>query len=238
VSGAGAGVADLPILEAVDVRKIYHSEAGEVSALEGIDLRVKEGELVAVMGPSGSGKTTLLNCLSGLDDVDSGKVLYRGDDIHGLSDARRASFRSSGMGFVFQAFHLIPVFSALENVEIPLVLSGVPPREARRRAAEMLDQVGLGERGDRRPAELAGGEQQRVAIARALVGRPAIVWADEPTGNLDTRSAIEVLDLLHQAHGQGQTVILVTHERAIGEACPRLLKMRDGRIESDDAPLG
>ena len=198
------------ILEARGVRKVYRSDAGEVDALAG-----------------------LLNCLSGLDDIDGGQVLVRGDDIHALSDARRTSFRATGMGFVFQAFHLIPVFSAVENVEIPLVLGGAGPREARRRAAAMLDRVGLGDRTGRRPPDLAGGEQQRVAIARALVADPAIVWADEPTGNLDSATATDVLDLLREVNGAGQTVVIVTHDARIGESCPRLVRMRDGRIEED-----
>src|SRR6266540_7310481 len=170
------------LLVAESVRKIYRSGEIEVEALAGLDLTVQQGELVAVMGPSGSGKTTLLNCLSGLDDIDAGRVLVAGQDLFAMSDAARTTHRATSMGFVFQAFNLIPVFTAAENVELPLLLGGVGARRARRRAVEMLDRVGLGHRTGHRPNELSGGEQQRVTIARALASRPAIVWADEPTG--------------------------------------------------------
>lgn len=222
-----------PILDARSVSKIYRSAAGEVPALSGIDFCVEEGDMVAVMGPSGCGKTTLLNCLSGLDEIDNGRVLVHGEDIHRMSDAKRTSSRAKGMGFVFQAFHLIPVFSSVENVEIPLVLAGLPPQEARQRASEMLGRVGLSARLGHRPPLLSGGEQQKVAIARALVAKPAIVWADEPTGNLDSHTADEVLALLLEANSEGQTVVLVTHDPHIGGACRRLVRMRDGKIEED-----
>jgi putative ABC transport system ATP-binding protein len=228
-------VAD-PILVARGVRKTYRSAAQEVQALRGIDVDIWPGELVMVMGPSGNGKTTMLNCLSGLDDIDAGKVLVDGMDLHRVSDSRRTAHRARRMGFVFQSFNLIPVFSAVENVELPLLVVGTRGGDARVAALDMLDRVGLGNRALHRPAELSGGEQQRVAIARALVSRPAIVWADEPTGNLDSQTAESVLQLLFDAHRAGQTLVIVTHDRAIGARGQRLLQVRDGRIVSDGPP--
>ena len=225
-----------PLLIARGVRKIYRSHADEVEALRGIDVDIWPGELVMVMGPSGNGKTTMLNCLSGLDDIDAGKVLVDGVDLHRISDARRTEHRARNMGFVFQSFNLIPVFSAVENVELPLLVQGVPGRTARRTAFAMLERVGLGGRPTHRPSELSGGEQQRVAIARALVAEPAIVWADEPTGNLDSQTAESVLEVLFEVHRSGHTLVIVTHDRTIGERGPRLLQVRDGRIVSDGAP--
>jgi putative ABC transport system ATP-binding protein len=224
-----------PILVAVGVRKVYRTGAEAVEALRGLDLTIRKGEFVAVMGPSGSGKTTLLNCLSGLDDIDAGSVVVEGENIHRLSDAERTRARARRMGFIFQAFNLIPVFSAAENVELPLLLSGVAPGEARRRAVETLERVGLGRRRDHRPNELSGGEQQRVTIARALAGRPAIVWADEPTGNLDTDTASSIMDLLIELNRDGLTLVLVTHDPAIGERAGRLVRMSDGAIHSESA---
>jgi len=223
-----------PLLHATGVRKVYRTGTVTVLALADLDFEVRPGELVAVMGPSGSGKTTLLNCLSGLDDIDAGRVVVQGRDLFGMSDGDRTEHRAHAMGFVFQAFNLIPVFTAAENVELPLLLVGTPPREARRRAAAMLDRVGLAHRLAHRPNEMSGGEQQRVTIARALVARPAIVWADEPTGNLDTRMAASVMDLLCQLNAEdGQTIVLVTHDPAIGARAGRMVRMRDGRLISD-----
>jgi putative ABC transport system ATP-binding protein len=223
-----------PLLVASGVRKIYRVGDLEVPALCGLDLSVGRGELVGVMGPSGSGKTTLLNCLSGLDSIDGGTVVMGGRDLFAMSDAARTSYRATSMGFVFQAFNLIPVFSAVENVELPLLLGGVRMAKARERALEMLARVGLAHRVSHRPAELSGGEQQRVTIARALVARPAIVWADEPTGNLDSAMAEQVMDLLVELNvNDGQTVVLVTHDTAIGARVPRLIHMRDGRLAQD-----
>src|SRR3954463_14932988 len=220
-----------PILVATDVTKVYRTGEVAVEALKQLTLTVEPGELVAVMGPSGSGKTTLLNCLSGLDDIDAGRVVVQGRDLFAMKDAARTEHRARTMGFIFQAFNLIPVFSAAENVELPLLLVGVPPAAARARAVDMLDRVGLGHRVDHRPAELSGGEQQRVTVARALVGRPAIVWADEPTGNLDSAMAEQVMDLLVELNrSDGQTIVLVTHDATIGKRVPRLVVMRDGRL--------
>ena len=223
-----------PILSAERVRKVYRSGGDEIVALHGLDLEIPEGEFVAVMGPSGSGKTTLLNCVSGLDEIDGGRVLVDGKSIHELSDGERTRHRAAAMGFVFQAFNLIPVFTTTENVELPLLLVGVDEREARRRAQETLRRVGLGHRLDRRPPELSGGEQQRVAVARALAGRPRLVWADEPTGNLDSEMAHAVMELLGELHREGLTIVLVTHDRTVASYADRLLTVRDGRLVGDE----
>jgi putative ABC transport system ATP-binding protein len=224
----------IPLLVARGVDKIYRTGTLEVPALRQLDFEVDSGELVAVMGPSGSGKTTLLNCLSGLDDIDAGTVTIGGRDLFAMSDSKRTRHRATAMGFVFQAFNLIPVFTAVENVELPLLLGGTPGRAARQRATAILERVGLGNRLYHRPAEMSGGEQQRVTIARALVSRPQIVWADEPTGNLDSAMAESIMDLLCQLNAEeGQTVVLVTHDSAIGARVPRLVRMLDGRLVSD-----
>ncbi len=225
-----------PILVASGVTKVYRTAALEVPALRGIDLTIGRGEFLAVMGPSGCGKTTLLNCLSGLDDIDEGSVWVDGHDIHAMDDARRTAHRARHMGFIFQSYNLIPVLSAVENVELPLLLIGVGPAKARARARDILGRVGLGARCDHRPNELSGGEQQRVAIARALVTRPAIVWADEPTGNLDSQMAASVLDLLHEVHASGQTLVVVTHDADIARTAWRLVRMQDGLIVDDGSP--
>ncbi len=222
------------ILVAERVRKVYRSAGSDVVALERLDLTVSQGEFLAVMGASGSGKTTLLNCLSGLDEIDEGRVLVDGLSIHELSDASRTRHRAESMGFIFQAFNLIPVFTATENVELPLLLARVPEAEARKRARETLARVGLGHRLDRRPPELSGGEQQRVAIARALAGRPRLVWADEPTGNLDSEMATSVMDLLGELHGEGLTLVLVTHDPKVAARADRLITVRDGRVVADE----
>jgi putative ABC transport system ATP-binding protein len=224
---------DTSLLSAEAVRKCYRTGAGEVWALRDVSLEVGEGEFVAVMGPSGSGKTTLLNCLSGLDGIDDGRVVFDGRPIHELDDAERTRQRASSMGFVFQAFNLIPVLTAVENVEIPLLLAGVKPRVARARAVETLGRVGLGDRVEHRPSELSGGEQQRVTIARALAGRPRVVWADEPTGALDSESAGEVMGLINELHREGLTLILVTHDPSVGAQAQRMIRMRDGCIVED-----
>ncbi len=223
------------ILVARGVRKTYRTGAVEVEVLRGLDLTVRRGELVAVMGPSGSGKTTLLNCLSGLDDIDAGEVRIEGGLVSAMRDRARTAHRGRRMGFVFQALNLIPVLSAAENVELPLLLNGVKRRAARARAVATLERVGLGARRDHRPNELSGGEQQRVAVARALAVEPALVWADEPTGALDTATASQVMDLLRELHADGLTLVLITHDAGIGESAPRLIRMVDGRIVADSA---
>lgn len=224
------------IVDAAALGKTYHAHGIEVEALSDVTLRVGRSEMVAVMGPSGCGKTTLLNCLAGLDTVDTGRALIDGVDLATLSDARRADYRAQRMGFIFQTFNLLPVLSALENVELPLLLLRTRASEARRRARAMLAAVGLTDRERHRPAELSGGQRQRVTIARALVNEPAIVWADEPTGNLDSDAAGEIMDLLVALnHELGQTLVLVTHAADIGARAHRIIRMRDGRIvDSED----
>ena len=222
------------ILVATGVSKLYQTGAETVTALDDLSVSIQKGEFLAVMGPSGSGKTTFLNCLSGLDEIDSGSVVIEGKDIHELSDHARTLYRAQKMGFIFQAFNLIPVFTSVENVELPLLLAGATPAEARTRAEETLERVGLGHRKNHRPNELSGGEQQRVTVARALAGKPAIVWADEPTGNLDSETAGAVMDLLRELNEEGLTLVLVTHDPGIGATARRLIKMRDGRIESSE----
>lgn len=226
----------MPILSATNVSKTYRSGTLEVPALRDVDLEVEAGEMVIVMGPSGNGKTTLLNCLSGLDEIDSGSVEIEGRSIHELSDRKRTRHRAESMGFVFQAYNLIPVLSAVENAELPLLVNGAPPKQARATATEMLERVGLGGRVDHKPNELSGGEQQRVTIARALVNSPAIVWADEPTGNLDAETAGSVLELLAEVNGHGQTIVMVTHEGFIGDMADRLVLIRNGAVEYDGSP--
>jgi len=234
MTGTGADA----ILAAEAVRKIYRSGADSIVALQGLDLVVPRGQFVAVMGPSGSGKTTLLNCLSGLDEIDAGRVLVEGLSIHELSDKDRTKHRAKEMGFIFQAFNLIPVFTATENVELPLLLAGVREADARIRARQTLERVGLGHRLDRRPMELSGGEQQRVAVARALAGEPRIVWADEPTGNLDSEMAAAVIDLLGELHDEGLTIMLVTHDATVAAHADRLITVRDGRLVEDKLLTG
>jgi putative ABC transport system ATP-binding protein len=220
------------ILVATRVRKIYKTGAESVEALKDLTISIERGEFLAVMGPSGSGKTTFLNCLSGLDEIDEGSVVVEDQDVHRMPDAKRSRYRAEHMGFIFQSFNLIPVFTAAENVELPLLLAGRSPAEARERSEQTLERVGLGHRKNHRPNELSGGEQQRVTIARALAGRPSIVWADEPTGNLDSETAASVMDLLKELNDEGLTVVLVTHDPAIGDMAGRLIRMRDGAIES------
>jgi putative ABC transport system ATP-binding protein len=219
-------------VQAQRLRKVYRG-AAEIEALRGVDLNIARGEMVAVVGPSGSGKTTLLNCLSGLDRFDGGTVLVDGRDLSSLSDRERTSYRAQNMGFVFQAFNLLPVLSAAENTEIPLLLRGVGARESRRRALEMLETLGLAHRASHRPDQLSGGEQQRVAVARALVHRPAVVWADEPTGNLDSDDANVIAELLVRMNREGQTVLLVTHNGQVAARAGRVIRMRDGRIQPE-----
>jgi putative ABC transport system ATP-binding protein len=224
------------IIDATHLSKTYRSGALAVPALRDVDFAVAPGEMVAIMGPSGSGKTTLLNCLSGLDEVDGGDVRIAGRSLRDMSDNERTEYRARNMGFVFQVYNLLPVLTAVENVELPLLVSGVGSREARRRAQDALASVGLEDRARRRPSELSGGQNQRVAVARALVNRPAILWADEPTGALDSEAADDIMDLLCRLNEEhGQTIVLVTHALEVGERANRIVRMRDGRIEVSGA---
>jgi putative ABC transport system ATP-binding protein len=224
------------IVEAIDVRKTYRGKV-EVPALAGVDLLVEQGEMVAIMGPSGCGKTTLLNCLSGLDSFDGGDVRIEGVSLADMSDRRRTDYRARRMGFVFQFYNLIPVLSASENVELPLLVAGVGPGDARRRARDALAMVGLADRGDHRPEELSGGERQRVTIARSLVNEPAIVWADEPTGDLDSEMASDVVRLMRSLNlERGLTFVIVTHDISVGRSTDRIVRMLDGQVVEEVTP--
>ena len=226
------------LILARSVKKSYRVGEIEVPALQGVDLRIEAGEMVAVMGPSGCGKTTLLNCLSGLDDIDSGEILIDGKKLHEMDDEQRTHLRAHSMGFIFQSYNLLPVLTAVENVELPLLVGGTPVREARRRALEALAAVSLEERADHKPTELSGGQQQRVTIARSLVNRPAIVWADEPTGNLDTKTGLEVMGIMQRLNEErGQTYVIVTHDHALASTCDRILQMESGVMVREENPL-
>ncbi len=229
---------DQAIIAAESVQKWFRTGKIEVHALRGVDVAVQPGEMVAIMGPSGCGKTTLLNCLSGLDDFDQGEVYIEGTRLRTMSDKKRTQYRAQRMGFIFQSYNLLPVISAAENVELPLLVGGTRPSVARKRALEVLEQVGLADRADHRPAELSGGQRQRVTIARALVNNPAIVWADEPTGALDSKSADDVLSLMRQLNQEhGQTFVIVTHDSDIAALCDRIIQMKDGEIVAQPAEM-
>ena len=215
---------------ATGVTKTYRGGGPVVEALRDVHLTIAHGEMLAVVGPSGNGKSTLINCLSGIDPIDRGRVLVEGIDVHGMSERARTAHRARTMGFVFQSFNLIPVLSAVENVELPLLAVGTDPDEARERAQRMLDRVALADRAAHRPGELSGGQQQRVAIARALVGSPRIVWADEPTGNLDSSIAGTIADLLVELHHAGPTVVVLTHDATLAGRADRIVEVRDGRV--------
>lgn len=230
--GAGPRV----VVEACGLAKTYRSGRLTVVALKRIDLQIRGGEILAIVGPSGCGKTTLLHCLSGLEDFEAGDVLIEGRSLRSLSDAAKADHRARRMGFVFQSYNLLPVLDALENVEMPLLLAGVPARQARQRALQALEAVGLEHRGRHRPAELSGGQQQRTALARALAPQPAVIFADEPTGNLDSESADEVISLFERLNRDNQqTFVLVTHSRDVAARAHRVVRMRDGEIVGVDA---
>ena len=222
------------MIEATGVQKVYAAGGLRVRALRGVDLGVRRGEMVAIMGPSGSGKTTLLNVLSGLDDLSDGEVYVEGESIKGMSDRRRTRFRAEKMGFIFQSYNLIPVLSAIENIELPLLVAGKKPKKARQWAQNAIEMVGLADQAKKRPAEMSGGQQQRITVARSLVNNPAIVWADEPTGALDSETSKGIMDLLVRMNEQEQqTFVLVTHDAAVAARAHRTIRMRDGRIASD-----
>jgi len=222
------------IVETTDLVKIYDTGSVKVEALRGIDLKVKRGEMVAVMGPSGCGKTTLLNCLSGLDDVTSGTVFIEGTDISKLKDDAKTEYRARNMGFVFQFYNLLPVLTAVENVEMVLLLSGHKAKEARKKAEKALATVGLKGYEGHRPSQLSGGQRQRVTLARALVNDPKIVWADEPTGDLDKRNSDEVMELMRDLNRRlTMTLVIVTHDPDVAAKCRRIIHMEDGHIVKD-----
>jgi len=223
-----------PVVDLRDASKVYARGGGSVVALDGVSVAIHEGEKVAIMGPSGSGKSTLLSILGCLDRPTRGEYRLFGDEVSALSDDRLSRVRNERIGFVFQSFHLIPQLTVLENVETPLVYGPVPQADWRARALECLERVGLLARSDHRPAELSGGEAQRVAVARALVTSPRMLLADEPTGNLDSHTGEEIADLLDALHREGRTVVIVTHNEALGRRAPRTLHLRDGRVERED----
>ncbi len=223
------------IVEARAVDKRYDTGEIRVEALRGVSLLVRTGEMLAIMGPSGSGKTTLLNCLSGLDRIDGGDVLIEGVSLASMSDDQRTDYRARRMGFVFQFYNLMPVLSAVENVELPLLVSRVPARQARAQAMDALDMVGVAERAAHVPEELSGGQRQRVTIARALVNDPAIVWADEPTGDLDSENAEEIVALMRRLNRErGLTFLVVTHDISVGRSTDRIVRMVDGEIVDEE----
>jgi putative ABC transport system ATP-binding protein len=224
-----------PIIAAEGVVKVYDTGAVQVRALGGVDLTVARGEVVAIMGPSGCGKTTLLNCLSGLDTFDAGDVRIEGVSLSSMSDHDRTAYRGRRMGFVFQFYNLLPVLSAVENVELPLLVARVGAAEARRRALDALAMVGLDGRASHLPEQLSGGERQRVTIARSLVNDPAIVWADEPTGDLDSEMAQDIVRLMRRLNrARGLTFVIVTHDVAVGRRADRIVHMVDGRVVAED----
>jgi putative ABC transport system ATP-binding protein len=224
-------VIETPILSMVEVRKTYHTGKWEVEALRGINLTVAAGEYVSVMGPSGSGKSTLMHILGCLDGPSSGTYELDGTDVSEMAEAELAAVRNRKIGFVFQQFNLLPSLTALRNVELPLCYGGVSRDERRRRALHALDRVGLADRVEHRPGELSGGQQQRVAVARALVTEPALLLADEPTGNLDSHSTRDVLGLFHELHEAGRTIVLITHEAEVAAAAQRTIHVRDGQVD-------
>jgi putative ABC transport system ATP-binding protein len=221
------------LIDIADIHKTYQMGDTEVRALDGVTLRIDPGEYVAVMGPSGSGKSTLMNIVGCLDTPSSGSYKLRGTEIRERDDDELARIRNQEIGFVFQTFNLLPRADALHNVELPLIYAGKAANERRERAKQVLTMVGLGDRMHHRPNELSGGQRQRVAIARALVNSPSLVLADEPTGNLDSKTGLEILALLDEIHAQGNTVILVTHEEDVAARARRVVRLRDGKIESD-----
>jgi putative ABC transport system ATP-binding protein len=226
----GAGAA--PILRLVDVRKVYATGSMEVEALRGVSMEVERGEYVAIMGPSGSGKSTLMHILGCLDVPTTGTYDLAGEDVSMMSEAALATVRNRQIGFVFQQFNLLASLPAWRNVELPLCYSGLGRAERRERAMGALERVGLSDRVDHRPGELSGGQQQRVAVARALVTDPALILADEPTGNLDSRSSADVLALFTELHEQGRTIVLITHERDVAESAQRVVRILDGQVDS------
>lgn len=234
--GVGAAAQDggEPIIVANGVHKTYAGAGEPVHALRGVTLSVARGEMVTIMGPSGCGKTTLLNCLSGLETIEQGEIFVEGRSIHDMPDTERTDHRARRMGFVFQFYNLLPVLSAVENVELPLLLAGLGQGEARDRSMEALEQVGLRDWSGHRPAQLSGGQRQRVTIARALVNDPAIVWGDEPTGDLDSTNANQIMELLEELNQRNQqTFVIVTHDENIGRRANRTIHMRDGVIEGE-----
>ncbi len=225
------------LIEAIEIWKVFGQGENRVEALRGIDLKIHSGEMIAVMGPSGCGKTSLINCLSGIDSISRGRILIEGQDLHQMKEKERDLYRLQKMGFVFQTYNLIPVLSAVENVELPLLAQGISTRTARHRATEILTQIGLKNRMHHRPAELSGGQAQRVALARAIVNKPRVIWADEPTGALDRESGKVVLDLFEHFHRVYQTtIVIVTHDPKVAERTERVIYLDSGQIIQERFP--
>jgi putative ABC transport system ATP-binding protein len=227
-------VARPPVIDIEGIWKTYHPGEFAVHALRGVDFSVEDGSFVAVMGPSGSGKSTLMHILGCLDIPSSGMYRLGGEDVSKMTEQQLARIRNRRIGFVFQGYNLLPRLSAWRNVALPLVYMGVSSNERRRRALDAIARVGLGNRADHRPTELSGGQQQRVAIARAFVTNPSVILADEPTGNLDSTAATEILDFLRELNRGGRTLVLITHDREVAATAPRLVQIRDGQIASDE----
>lgn len=223
-----------PIIEIKDIIRNFPLGTETVFVLKGINLTINKGEYVALMGPSGSGKSTLMNILGCLDTPTAGSYVLNGKDVSKMSDNELAEIRNKEIGFVFQTFNLMPRTIALDNVALPLVYAGKNKKERHQRASQVLEQVGLGDRMDHRPNQLSGGQRQRVAVGRALVNHPSIILADEPTGNLDSKTSVEIMNLFNDIHAQGNTVILVTHEEDIARFAHRIIRLKDGLIESDE----
>lgn len=224
---------DKPIIQITDITKYYEVGSEVVKALRGPSLSIKKGEYVAIMGPSGSGKSTLMNIIGALDTPTGGQYVLNGTDVSHLADERLAEIRNKEIGFVFQTFNLLPRYTALENVVLPLVYAGIPKHERIQMGEQALRNVGLGDRVQHRPNEMSGGQRQRVAVARALINNPSIILADEPTGNLDSKTSVDIMRLFGEIHAQGNTIILVTHEEDIAQHAHRIIRLRDGQVEMD-----
>ena len=223
-----------PLIKVEDIHKIYNPGENEVRALDGVSLEIQRGEFVAIVGHSGSGKSTLMNMLGCLDTPTSGHYFLEGKDVSSLSDDQLSEIRNKKIGFIFQGFNLIPNLDAVGNVELPLIYRGLGKQRRRRIAVQALTKVGLGRRLKHRPSELSGGQQQRVAVARAIAAQPPIILADEPTGNLDSRSTVEIMNILKELHKNGRTVIVITHDDDIAAQARRVIRIMDGQVESDD----
>ena len=221
------------VIEIHGITKHYHVGTQVVKALQGVDLKIEKGEYVAIMGPSGSGKSTLMNVIGALDTPTGGQYILNGTDVSRLTDDKLAEIRNKEIGFVFQTFNLLPRYTALENVMLPLIYAGISKQDRLKRGSDVIEKVGLEDRASHKPNELSGGQRQRVAVARALINNPSIILADEPTGNLDSKTSVDIMKLFGDIHKMGNTIILVTHEEDIAQHAHRIIRLRDGLVESD-----